>query len=328
MSNPKRQHYVPQFYLRYFSTRSEEDKYFTNLLFTNTGETRLSVSTKDICVQEHLYSPNVSGKRDYTLEKELGDLEGSFQEIWRILKDHNVDLTTGIFRMGLSLFIANILARSPKSFETQKNLHQRIVELLAQAPKDELGRPLVNRADIGGRTIEIDIDSWKYYVEADHEIEKLEFGKTIRNTTAEISKILRLKRWEIKVTVDDCFITTDSPVVMVNKDKGKFGINAPGTSVFFPITPRKLLIIHDRSDVEQNTYKLVDQDIADQLNFIMMSGANIFGITNLDPVAIDRKIEKMFTRNHLTIASSRFAPQGCSRLKQMLALLRECDKTH
>jgi hypothetical protein len=291
VSKPKRQHYVPQFYLKHFSNNPSKGVFVSNLLFKETGEIKYGISTRDICVKDHLYSPTINGNKDYSLENDLGVLEGSFSEIWRILARANVNYSESPFKRGLALFISNLILRSHDSFIEQTILRKNLIENISKLPKDKNGFPMVTSIEINGVLHTLDINTWPDFLHASIDDEKIEYGKNIRDMNADIIEDLYKKRWEMKVTNTDCFITTDNPITMTNSSKKIYGYNTPGTTIFFPITPRKLLIIDDRNDLSTNEYKLIDRTIADQINYILMMNAKKYMITNLDPDEVFQRIE-------------------------------------
>ena len=93
MTTPKRQHWVPQFYLRQFIVPDANPKLEQVWIFhRKSGDPKLT-GIKNIALEKHLYSPKLAdGSRDPRLEKKLSDLEGTLSKLWPQLANGFVDL--------------------------------------------------------------------------------------------------------------------------------------------------------------------------------------------------------------------------------------------
>src|SRR5260370_22801288 len=94
MSDPKRQHWVPKFYLRGFATpdtAGEEDP--DVWLFPKEDGEPFRTSISNIAASSFLYSTiSETGERDFTVEKILGDLETAIAPLWTKLATDFVSL--------------------------------------------------------------------------------------------------------------------------------------------------------------------------------------------------------------------------------------------
>lgn len=75
MANNKKHHFVPQFYLKIFSPDGKSISLFNK----RTSKTVVSTGIKTQCYRDYFYG------KDLTLEKSLGQLEGSTANIFRIM---------------------------------------------------------------------------------------------------------------------------------------------------------------------------------------------------------------------------------------------------
>jgi len=107
LSKSVKQHWVPQFYLRGFSTPETKGAKIEKVwaFHKDEGEPIL-VNVEDIAAQRHLYTPAcLEGKRDWKTDDKLTDLEGLISKIWPVVANNYVDLSDKHIRMALSLFV-------------------------------------------------------------------------------------------------------------------------------------------------------------------------------------------------------------------------------
>lgn len=80
------------------------------------------------------------------------------------------------------------------------------------------------------------------------------FVQLIFDNAAWLAQELLKKRWWVSFTDTPSFITTDTPVVVVNPERQSFGINTPGTVISLPISPTRILMLDDRLDQPKGRY--------------------------------------------------------------------------
>ena len=80
------------------------------------------------------------------------------------------------------------------------------------------------------------------------------FVQLIFDNTGWLAQELLKKRWWVSFTDTASFITTDTPVIVVNPERQSFGINTPGTVLSFPISPTRILMMDDRWDQPKGRY--------------------------------------------------------------------------
>jgi len=123
VNRPKHQHWVPQFYLRYFATLESRESDQTQVWIFSKEDTdgdETLTNVRNICGKRYLYSPiGDSGERLWHLEKKLENLETTMGVIWPAIAEDFIDLGDSNIRKALSLFVAVMHLRNP---ETRKAL--------------------------------------------------------------------------------------------------------------------------------------------------------------------------------------------------------------
>jgi len=251
MNIPKQQHWVPRFYLRFFSTpeTAESDEPKVWLLSKDEGDPMLT-NTRKVATQNYLYSPkDERGIRDPKMEKRLGDCETLLSQIWPLLAADFVDLHADeSIRKGLALFVSLLFLRHPKQIRAQRNIQKQLVEMFDSFPKDRNGNPDVSEVEHRGIIREFDSSDWNTFKDASPEKLKKMFVTSIRSEAVRLAEILMKKRWSVVFADQPVFITTDAPVMMLNQTRERFGFGTPGTVVSFPLSPTRILMMDDQHD--------------------------------------------------------------------------------
>lgn len=225
MADHKRQHFVPQFYLRRFSQNRNSIN-----MFNIKSERSISDSQiKGQCYRDYFYG------KDRVLENALSQLEG---EMSRILK---------------SIPSQGMLPERPSH-----DLHTFLTYVLLQHSRTE--------QFIGAHEAQIE-RSVKHLVDphmlaqgfSPQDLAKIRItlkepaGFVLKQTAILLPLFLDLDCTLVRITNDQEFITSDSPVVFYNQllpfqGIGGSGIASKGLQVFFPLDPKHLAILYD-SDV-------------------------------------------------------------------------------
>jgi hypothetical protein len=134
MSNAKKQHYVPQFYLRQFidpNTPSGQEPYVW--VFSKDGKKRQRRAPKNILWETDLYTFDVEGAKHYELERTLSKIESEFAEIVRKKVKLHLPLTAQEHDT-LCRFVATMLQRTVRQKDNQESFYD---ELVAQVERLE-----------------------------------------------------------------------------------------------------------------------------------------------------------------------------------------------
>jgi hypothetical protein len=160
----KHQHWVPQFYLRYFATMATRNKDCPQVwIFSKDpadGDEKLT-NIRNVCGKRYLYAPvQVNGERDWSLDKRLDDLESSLGQVWSELAEDYVDFSDPELRKGLAQFIAVMYLRNPETRIEVEQLHSELVAFFENAPKCPdciaFRRKVGTNTELGGNTSMID----------------------------------------------------------------------------------------------------------------------------------------------------------------------------
>jgi len=251
MSHPIRQHWVPQFYLRYFSTPETKDRKYPQVwIFSKdrkAGEPKLT-SIRKICATSNLYSPlSDSGDRDYSVEKTIGNLEYLVSQIWPILASDFVDFERNTsVKKGVSLFLAIMYLRHPSVNRQGEYIHGQMVEWYDKLPKDHLGRPCIKEIEMNNEVRKVDISDWFNYKNWKKNDHHKFFTDSIKSQAIFLAEIFLKKRWSVIFSKDPVFITSDKPLSKHHESRETFGFATEGTFINFPLSPTRLLVMDDK----------------------------------------------------------------------------------
>lgn len=257
MSKPKRQHWVPCFYLRHFATpetrASREPKVW--VLSKHEGDPMLT-SIRNVALQRYLYSPqDESGKRLWDMESKFADYESLMQRVWPQLADGMVDLYEPAMRKGLALFISLLYLRHPRRLAEVARLHARLVQMMDDGPKDARGNPDLAGMEINGVFWPLrDNTDWPRYRDASADDKKRMFLDGVRANATYLAEIMMNKRWSVVFTEEPVFITTDTPVTLLHRSREVFGFGTPGVVISFPLSPTRVLMMDERHEQPKGHY--------------------------------------------------------------------------
>lgn len=291
----KNQHWVPQFYLRYFATPASKGKECPQVwIFAaepDDGDEKLT-SIRNVCGKRFLYSPmQPSGERDWSLDERLDSLESTLGMVWPALAENYVDLADQPLRQGLSLFIAVMYLRNPEVRSEVEQVHRKLVEMYEAAPKLPDGTPNIDTIEISGHAHPFDSSGWHEYRSwAKHEHDRF-FANVVRSEATRIANDLLQKRWSIVVATEETFITTDKPVAIHHQSKERFGFGTPGTIVTFPLSSTRMLVLDDMHNEPANQYYPLKGGSGASFNFTTWRNASRFLITGRPvPVVLDEML--------------------------------------
>lgn len=261
MSKPKRQHWVPQFYLKYFAV--PETQVTKNPLIYVHSRDGLGVkchrrSIKDVCVQNYLYSPDQpNGERDWSMEYMLGDIETQLGSLWPEITQGGTALQSDETKRLMATFVAAMHLRNPA-------IHQLIGSTLALA--DQLFGPVGTRVVDKPEKVHPDAGNADRF-----------FVSMIRERLPETTKIFQAKNWTIGVRDSDSFITSDLPVVFWNPSgPKKAGLGVPGTTTFFPLSPRRILLMGGLPTPSRYAQVQLDNDAVRTINSLLVASSKRF----------------------------------------------------
>lgn len=286
MSQPVNQHWVPQFYLKYFATpetqRTKNPKTWIFSKDEEYGDPKLT-NIRNICAKRFLYSPlNKDGQREWKLETRLSDLETLLSVIWPTLAEGYADLLWEPLRKAVSLFASVLYLRHPNSLKQCIDAHEHLVNQYNQLPKKPDGTPNIAFVQVKGKIREFDTSDWHEYKNWKEEEHHRFFCDSVQSHTGHLAKLLLRKRWSIIFTDAPAFITSDNPVCKDHLEKEKFGFGTEGTIVTFPLSPTRLLIMDDNHKEPAGQYYPLRADGPGPFNLGIWRNSSRFMISQRD----------------------------------------------
>lgn len=266
-SRSKHQHWVPQFYLRYFATPESRGTNTPQVwIFSKHDEDGDEQMThvRNVCGKRYLYTPvDADGQRKWDLDDRLGDVETLLAQIWPELAEGYVSLDDDSVRKGLSLFVALMHLRNPAVRGEVERMHAHIVALYEAATHTADGTPDVKEVEINRQVREVDTSGWHDYRSWGRDDHDRFFIHIVQSETGRVAKMLLSKRWSVVCSEEDAFITTDKPVSLHHLEREKFGFGTPGVMVTFPLGPKRMLVMDDMyHDPASQYYPLKDANAA------------------------------------------------------------------
>jgi hypothetical protein len=292
MGKMKRNHWVPQSYLRAFSAdpdRREKIWRFSK----EEGDPELKPIEK-VAYRHYLYVPkDASGQRDYSCEVQLSRLEQWFGERpWELLLTGYLDLGDPTVRKMVSLLAAVMFLRNPKALDLANDIHRQMVEFIGCLPQPPA--QFVHE----GVTYDVDTNSWDRFREGDNEDLKRSWIDSVKQASW-LADLFMTMRWAIVISDTPGFITTDHPVTTLHPSLSFRGFNNPETTVVFPLSPFRLLVMDHRMTEPDNQYYPVKDGLA-CWNYTLWENANEFMFSHRSPDFVLREIAEDVDRTEAT----------------------------
>lgn len=273
---------MPQFYLRYFATDETRDTRQPQVwIFSRDeadGEEKLT-HVRNVCGKRYLYSPvQLDGLRNWDLDEKLDDVESVLSSLWPQLASDMVRLDDGAIRKGLALFVAIMHLRNPHVRKGVERIHSQLVQLYESVPNLDDGRTTI-AVEIGGRKYTLAPEGRHQYRAWSKDDHDRFFAYIVQSEAVHIAEILLLKRWSVVFANVDTFITSDRPVSIQHPDQNTAGFATSGALIFFPLSPKRLLIMDDLHNEPPNQYYPLQEVNAGGFNLAIWRGGSRFMIT-------------------------------------------------
>lgn len=254
MNEPKRHHYVPQFYLKNFADSAERIWVYDR----KTKEYRHQ-NVKDTALKNHYYRVEKGGKYHTEVEKLLSEIEGLAAAA--ILKLENHEPLTENDRLHICLFVALQKTRVPDfekgTNEMEEKMYRRITKELFSSV--EVAEEAINKykdevAAIGGGSV--DAQQLFEFVQEDRYRVEIPRQNTIRamlKIADHLMPYFMQMDWILLRAADGAaFITTDNPFTIFppawynpNSFLG-VGVLTRGAKKSVPLSPKSALFFLDR----------------------------------------------------------------------------------
>lgn len=289
MSNTK-QHYVPQFYLRQWADGDEKI-----WMYGVNGKAPIRISIDEVAFERGLYShPPVDGIPPLTMEKKLAEGENIYARFWPEMVDRAGNIRT---RKNVARFIALMDARNPRRKKFLTNTVAYFQKLAGQMKADK-------KIEIVGQSKIVLLRPAEIKETFNAENTQSAFVNLMPEQAELISEILVNRRWGIIFSDTPAFATSDSPVVLHRgtSTQVSFGFATPGTMIFFPVSPTRMVVIDDSWQYDFAHYKLTNPDA---FNKIIAEAAVRFVYADKESHDFSKKISGWRNGRTGTVFSSR-----------------------
>ncbi|MFN0193787.1 MAG: DUF4238 domain-containing protein [Aestuariivirga sp.] len=271
-NRPKRQHYVPRFYLEHFS--DENGQVWT---YDSEGKSVRSAKPEQTAVETNFYSTtNEQGEYHDDLENWLAEVESNAAGLYpKVLKGEALE---GDERAKFAVFLASLLGRSPAMVtayaEMQGYAVQTPTRFAAANPKifdaqmdrydEETG--VTTSPEERSKLLEFMRDTSRYILEVDKKR-----GLAAIGVTDSIAPILNDMRWIVLESPDQHIITSDNPLVRVTPPETRHPIYRDGgfmnksVEVYIPLSPTKSLAAFWSKDTTPSKHR-IDKTRARHMN--------------------------------------------------------------
>jgi hypothetical protein len=290
---PKRQHWVPRFYLRYFKVPDANPRLEQVWIFHRKEGEPILTAIENIAVGKHLYSPKRrDGTRDPRLERKLADLESLLSRLWPKLASGFVNLASDGVRKGIALFLAVQFLRHPDRRDLVSDSRRRIVEFIRQQPADSDGAPDIDTLQVGSRVVKLDKKGWQSYADAGPEFDEQAWHTIVEKGAFRYAKMLLEKRWSMVFIDDPLFVTSDHPLFVANPDLSRHQLGGKNAVLMFPVSPTRVLCF-DNIAAPGNLYYHLGNDQADLYNMLSWVNTEAFMISSRDVYDVLNGIGKL-----------------------------------
>lgn len=245
VNNPRRQHWVSRFYLRWFATPDTTGKEDPDVwLFHKEQGDPFRTSITNVAVETFLYSPQTGeAKRDFETEHKLEKLESVIAPLWKKFATNYVDLKDSTVRKGIGLFLATLFHRNPLRMDDQLILQDKIAPRLASHPntiKDKLSKE--DRQALRGF--------------GNREELKEGFVQHLSYASRPTAEQLIAKRWAIVESDNQAFATSDNPIMVLHEDAMLRSLGFFGGTIMVPVSPTRVMFLDENHAEGDHYYRL------------------------------------------------------------------------
>lgn len=267
LSGPKRQHFLPKFYLEGFTKNGMVAVFDREL-----NEIRVQ-QPENTCVIGHFYTmEDAAGRKRFELEQLLSENESKASCV--IKKLAATEAINADERTDLAIFVALAACRTPDIVDSLKALNSNFIRDVGKrmfADVDEVKTRMRGKPDAPSTEEELEVEAHKlveYVQNGQYEVKTSHTWAVNRamEMAFKIAPILAGRDWAVvhRDNEKKSFVTTDAPVRLTTvapREKSFWGIGFGNTDalVLFPLTESCILAMygsdgdlkHRTADVEQ-----------------------------------------------------------------------------
>lgn len=285
MSDPKRQHWLPKFYLRSFAIEGTANRANPQvwILPRDRGEPH-STGISNVAVERYIYSPpRADGQRDGYVERRLADLESTLSSFWESLATDFIAFHTIAKRRAIALFMATLVLRNPAMRKLTADSHSK----LARALEESAGHSV----QVSGEAIQPDREAIRRL--EDPSEQNRAFVNSILRDARWLAEILLQKRWAMATSDRPVWATSDCPVYVASQEHARHQLGGKDATIMFPVSPIRILVLDDRQAPDGRYHKVPAERQAD-FNLITWANAQRFLISFDEPESVLRSIVKTY----------------------------------
>lgn len=267
MSNPKKQHFVPQSYLKHF-TNSDGFLHIYDLV-SDQFRVQTPGSTG---YSNNFYTVEIDGNKDYSIEKMLAvNVDSLYNPI--VSKIANREVLTHEDKINLATFLTFQHLRTPaqrKNYDKMvETFYKKSSKIIFQMKKVHNQLEHYSSEDL--ESLEDILENEKFQVNVPKE---QSLGFMLKFSEEMIQMLTNHNFVIIEASNKSEFITSDNPYCMV-KEKWTApyeGYGIINTTKIFPITPKHLLVLKDPGD--KMFYMKMSKAQVRSFNFIIFDWAD------------------------------------------------------
>jgi len=321
---PKRQHWLPVFYLRRFTIPETKDSPNPQawVCWRKAGsELPVRVGIRNLAAEAMLYTPkDGNGNVDWSMEEKLARSESVLAGMWDAVADGFVDPVDHGTRRALALFLALQALRHPSSRDRIVKSRQDLILLADGLADDDLKNYVI---EINGQVA----GELAWVANQPDEPPAQTFADSIQAFAIHLAKIFLQKRWAVAFTEEPMFITSDNPIFVLEPEFKPFQFAAKGATIVFPLSPTRVLFLDDKTEPDGRYYPFRRENVTN-LNYSIWLNAERFVTFGRDPgdvirelIAVDRNYFPPprryrwgrlmgFARRFMRIGQAQFACRG------------------
>lgn len=264
----ERHHFVPQFYLRGWANSADKIA-----VWPREGGKGFLARPRSFACEKGLYDTSDHDElSDWDSERELSRIEGLYSEVWPDIFQRAYNPRT---KRNLARFLALLDLRHPSNKERLRMMARMDSEILASVPDGQEQIP-VTLPD--GTEALINVSEIRAHQQSGEKGIDEDFLWFMRSQVEPLAEAFFQRRWGVYVSETPVFYTSDLPLVTWrhNCEKPFFGYGTSGTMITLPLSPYKLLAIHDDFSRDGMSYPL--EELGNLNDGCWKSGAKfIFG---------------------------------------------------
>lgn len=238
MQITKNQHYVPRFYMKYFSNirnaGTKKEKVLISFYQFKDNILRENIPTTSVCSEDYFYG------QDGKTENSLAEMENRWSIAFKNVNDNT--FAEGDIE-SIREFVIYQISRTKAMLSHNREMVTNVMEAVS---KKQFG----NMAD--GKTFNELLEN-----KIQNEITP-EFGLSIVKETIPVISDLKMK--VITNETEMKLITSDVPIIIINPlGIYRAGLNSVGEVIFFPISPWKIIFFYDEKVFGELPNKISDE---------------------------------------------------------------------